>query len=59
MLYFLLPPLLYFLITARNLELFIRLRKEKEGRGLNLFNSFLLLLVLIVLYTCLVRLALR
>lgn len=48
MLYFLLPPILYFLITARNLKLFIKLRRERKNgylRPTNLILIFLLLLL--------------
>lgn len=50
MLYFLLPPILYFLITSRNLELFIRLRREEEGGAFDLLNSILIFLVLFFLF---------
>lgn len=48
MLYFLLPPILYFLITARNLKLFIKLRRERKNgylRPTNLILIFLLILL--------------
>ena len=50
MLYFLLPPILYFLITSRNLELFIRLRREREGGAFSLLNSSLIFLVFFLLF---------
>ena len=50
MLYFLLPPILYFLITSRNLELFIRLRREREGGAFSLLNSSLIFLVCFFLF---------
>ena len=53
MLYFLLPPILYFLITSRNLELFIRLRREREGGAFSLLNSILIFLVFFLLF-CLI-----
>lgn len=53
MLYFLLPPILYFLITAGSLKLFIRLRREKEGGAFNLLNSILIFLVFSLLF-CLI-----
>lgn len=50
MLYFLLPPILYFLITAGNLKLFIKLRREEEGGAFNLLNSILIFLALFFLF---------
>ena len=53
MLYFLLPPILYFLITAGSLKLFIRLRREREGGAFSLLNSSLIFLVFSLLF-CLI-----
>ena len=49
-LYFLLPPILYFLITAGSLKLFIRLRREKEGGAFNLLDSILIFLAFFLLF---------
>ena len=51
MLYFLLPPILYFLITAGSLKLFIRLRREKEGGAFNLLDSILIFLAFFLLFS--------
>ena len=53
MLYFLLPPILYFLITAGSLKLFIRLRREKEGGAFNLLDSILIFLAFFLLFSLL------
>ncbi len=50
MLYFLLPPILYFLITAGSLKLFIRIRRETEGGTFNLRDSILMFLKVFILF---------
>ncbi len=53
-LYFLFPPILYFLVTARNLKLFIKLRRERKHgplRPINLILIFLLILLAVIFIT--------
>ena len=51
--YFLLPPILYFLITAGSLKLFIRIRRETEGGTFNLRDSILIFLAFFLLFSLL------
>ena len=49
--YFLLPPLLYFLITARNLKLFVKLRRERKNDTLEPLK-FVFAFMLVFLWIC-------